>query len=467
MTKKILIVEDEASQRRMIALLVQRKVHLDAIEADSGRTALSILQNSAERDNICLAIIDLKMPEMDGIELLEIIKQQRPDLPVIILTGSKDLDIAIKVMKLGASDFLNKPVDPERFQISIHNSLKIGLLEKEVTRLKKKDENIFSFENLIGHDQGLLNIVNIGRKAAATDISVLLNGETGVGKEIFARAIHGESARAGKPFIAINCGAIPKNLIESTLFGHEKGSFTGAISKSLGHFREAEGGTIFLDEIGELPLNAQVKLLRVLQEKEIHPVGSNKSIAINVRIISATNRDLEMDIAKGLFRDDLYFRLNILPINLPPLRKRKGDIPLLINHFIERFSACENLPLKSLTENAEKMLINMPWNGNVRELENIIHRAIILCEGDILDVDDFKDLSKPVVSTESLSKINHNKSAIPMFDENNEIRTIKQIEIDAIKFALQYYDNNITRAALALNMAKSTFYRKLKKMSDD
>jgi len=462
MGQKILIVEDEHSQRHMLGLLVQRKLGLGSIEAESGRTALSILSGGVQRDNICLAIIDLNMPEMNGMELLEIIKQQYPNLPVIMLTGSKGINIAVKAMKLGANDFLNKPVDHERFEVSVRNALKMSVLEKEVSRLKQKDENIFCFENLIGHDSGLLEVVSVGRKATSADIPVLLTGETGVGKEVFARAIHGQSARTGKPFVAINCGALPENLVESTLFGHEKGAFTGAISKSPGRFREAEGGTIFLDEIGELPLDAQVKLLRVLQEKEIRSVGSDKPIPINVRIISATNRDLELEVAEGRFRDDLYFRLNVLPIHLPPLRQRKADIPALIHHFIERFSASEGQPLKDLSVEAEEKLISLEWAGNVRELENTIHRAMVLCEGEILNADDFTSLPTgsflPQCEGDDFSK----DTALSMIKMGGVLKTIDQIEQDAMQFALHHHGGNVTQAARSLNMAKSTFYRKLK-----
>lgn len=461
MSRKVLIVEDDRSQRRMVSMLVHKKLGLGAVEADGGPTALSILRGGA-RSDICLAIIDFNMPEMNGIELLGFIKQQYPNLPVIMLTGSKDVDIAVKAMKLGASDFLNKPIDPERFQISVHNALKIGVLEKEVTRLKHKDENTFLFEDLIGYDSGLLNVVNVGRKAACADIPVLLTGETGVGKEVFARAIHGESARIGNPFVAINCGALPENLVESTLFGHEKGAFTGAVSKLPGRFREAEGGTIFLDEIGELPLNAQVKLLRVLQEKEIHPVGAGKTIPINVRIISATNRDLEIEVAEGRFREDLYFRLNVLPIHIPALRQRKQDTPTLINHFIERFSASEGRSLKELTPAAEDALSSWDWAGNVRELENTIHRAMILCESDILDVDDFTSLPTTGFSSANESADFSEENTLRMLGPNGILKTMNQIEQDTIQFALRHHDNNVTQASRALNMAKSTFYRKLK-----
>lgn len=462
MSRKILIVEDDPAQRRMIALILQKKLGLSSVEADGGRMALSILSDGPARNDICLAIIDLKMPEMNGIELLDLIQQQYPSLPVIMLTGSRDLDVAVEAMKLGASDFLNKPIDPERFQISIRNALKIGLLQKEVKRLKHKDENTFLFEDLIGHDNGLADVVNIGRKAASADIPVLISGETGVGKEVFARAIHGESARVGNAFSAINCGAIPENLVESTLFGHEKGAFTGAISKSVGRFREAEGGTVFLDEIGELPLVAQVKLLRVLQEKEIHPVGAKKPIPINVRIISATNRDLEMEVAEGRFREDLYFRLNVLPIHMSALSQRKQDIPALINHFIERFSVSEGRELKELTPKAKETLSSWDWAGNVRELENVIHRAMILCESDVLDVGDFTSLPMAGFSSINDSIDSSEENTLKMFDPNGTLKTMDQIEQDAMQFALHLHDHNVTQAARALNIAKSTFYRKLK-----
>ncbi|PCJ96610.1 MAG: sigma-54-dependent Fis family transcriptional regulator [Zetaproteobacteria bacterium] len=462
MTRKILIVEDDPAQRRMISLLIHRKIGLGVVEADGGRMALSLLRDDVVRENICLVIIDLNMPNMGGIELLKLIRQQYPNLPIIILTGSKDLDVAVQVMKLGANDFLNKPINPQRFQVSVCNAMKIGALEKEVKRLKHKDENRFLFDDLIGYDRGLLSVVSVGRKAALAEIPVMLTGKTGVGKEVFARAIHGESARSGGAFVAINCGAIPKDLVESTLFGHEKGAFTGAITKSLGRFREAEGGTIFLDEVGELPLDAQVKLLRVLQEREIYPVGADKAIPINVRIISATNRDLEAGIEEGVFRDDLYFRLNVLPIHLPALKQRPEDIPALIHHFLERFSVSEGLPLKELTEVAESMLSTWDWVGNVRELENTIHRAIVLCDGDILDIGDFTSLRQAEMPLAIGCVGVVNTASSSMFEINGILKTMARIEQEAMKFSLKYYDNNVTQAARALGMAKSTFYRKLK-----
>lgn len=456
-----MIVEDDPSQRQMISLLVKRKLEMASVSAENGLVALALLRGDTE-NNIHLIILDLHMPEMDGMEFLEIVSQQYPKLPVIMLTGTNDMDMAVKAMKIGACDFLRKPVEPDRFQVSVHNAMKLRVLEKEVTRLKHKDEGTFTFEDLIGHDDGLSSVINMGRKAASADIPVLLTGETGVGKEVFAQAIHGESSRVGRPFVAINCGAIPKNLVESTLFGHEKGAFTGAISKAPGCFREAEGGTVFLDEIGDLPLDAQVKLLRVLQQKEIRPVGADKSVLVNVRIISATNRDLEMDVAEKRFRDDLYFRLNVLPIHLPALRERTQDIPALAHHFIERFSASEGRPLKDITTAAKQILSGWEWAGNVRELENTIHRAMVLCEKDSLDCDDLTTLPTSVFSSLNNPISLSGENSIAMFEAGGRIKTMDQLELDAMQFALKHHNNNITQAALSLDMAKSTFYRKLK-----
>jgi DNA-binding NtrC family response regulator len=463
MMNKILIIDDDATQRHVVSLLLKKKLKYTPVEASSAQEALTLLKEGHLAFK--LIILDLYMPGMGGMEFLEITSQQYPDIPVIMLTAEEDIKVAVNAMQAGAKDFLNKPVDPYRFEVSVTNTLKIGLLEKEVTRLKHKEEGNFNFNDLIGYDKGLAPAIGVGRKAAACDIPVLLTGETGVGKEVFAQALHGESRRSGNPFIAVNCGAIPANLVESTLFGHEKGAFTGAVNKSAGCFKEANGGTIFLDEVGELPPEAQVKLLRVLQEKEITPVGASKPVPINVRIISATNRDLEQDVVDGTFRDDLYFRLNVLPILLPPLRERKEDIPYLINHFIERFSISEKRPLKDITDNATKALSQWQWPGNVRELENVVHRATVMGEDDVLDIDDFVSVTAQP-SIEQISKmttLSTNNDSLNMFQLNGLLKTADMIEQESMQFALKYHNGNITKAAESLNMAKSTFYRKLQK----
>lgn len=464
MKAKIMLVEDDLLQRKAIAMLLENRLGFPTVQASDGREALDLL-DAAPSSDIRLVILDLHMPKMGGMEVLEIIRQRYPHLPVIMLTGDQDIKTAVKAMKSGACDFLSKPPEPERLQASIHNALKLSTLEKEVSRLKRQEEGVFTFDNIVGHDHGLAGVIKIGRKAAAADIPVLLTGGTGVGKEVFARAIHGESLRVGKPFVTINCGAIPEQLVESALFGHEKGAFTGAVMKSIGRFREADGGTVFLDEIGELPLDAQVKLLRVLQQKEISPVGANHAIRVNVRIIAATNRNLEEEVAAGRFRDDLYFRLNVLQIKVPSLHDRKEDIPELARHFIERFAASESRSLKNIAPDVLEVLMRMSWPGNVRELENAIHRAMIFSEKDTLNMEDFGFMQAALVPMKDgiAYKL---ENCITLVDSNGHLRTLEDVERAVIEFGLKYSKNNITHTASALGVAPSTFYRKLKQFKD-
>ena len=462
MSKPVLIVEDDPMQRQMLAALLSRKLDFGTQSAEHGRQALDILE--ADRAKmIKLVILDLEMPVMDGIETLQIIKAQYPTLPVIMLTGSKDVQDAVKAMKLGATDFLTKPYEAERIAITVRNALKLSTLTKEISRLQQESEGTFRFENLIGHDGGLTKIVTIGRKAAHSDIPVLITGETGTGKEVLAKAIHGESARAGKPFIAVNCGAIPAQLVESTLFGHEKGAFTGATEKVIGKFREAEGGTIFLDEVGELPLDTQVKLLRVLQQKEVEPVGAGKPVPVNLRVISATNRNLEDEVAQGHFREDLFFRLNVLPIELPPLRARKLDIPALANHFVERFCTREGGIPKEIPDVMMQNLIVHEWPGNVRQLENMINRAMVMSDSNTLD---FEHVSGAIESDDAPPSVVPMQGVhIQVISADGDVKTVQDIENEAMQIALSHFEQNITQSAKALGIAKSTFYKKLQKIS--
>jgi DNA-binding NtrC family response regulator len=452
MPQTILLVEDDPLQREMTGIYL-KKLGYEVFGVADGRTALTMLQEDKQQ-TIALAVLDIGLPYIDGLELLELIKQRHPALPCVMLSGNQETETALKATRLGAYDYMTKPVEIERLQLVCTNALKTSLLEKEVTRLTRKETGAFTFENLIGYEDGLAPVIRTGRKAASADIPVLLTGETGTGKEIFARAVHGESHRAGKPFVAVNCGAIPQNLIESTLFGHEKGAFTGAVAKSIGKFREAEGGTIFLDEVGDLPLEAQVKLLRVLQQKEITPVGADHTIPVNVRILSATHRTLEAEVAKGTFREDLYFRLNVLPIHIPPLRERAADIPALVRHFIERFAASENRRIKTASGTVMDMLMARKWTGNVRELENAIHRAMVMGEGDALQLSDF--------SSGPQTHIPQSASAPSVALADGTPRPFIDVERDVLQYALIHHGGNVTQAALSLGLAKSTFYRKLK-----
>lgn len=458
MAISVLVVDDDPVQREMLDVLLKR-LGYDAVSVADGRSALLRMQDAQVAADIALVILDVGLPGMDGLEVLDLMRQRHPDIPIVMLSGNQELGTAVRAMKLGAYDFINKPISVERLQVVLANALRVNLLEKEVTRLKRREDGAFTFDSLIGHDGGLAEIIRTGRKAATTDIPVLLTGETGTGKEVFARAIHGESHRAGKPFVAVNCGALPAQLVESILFGHEKGAFTGAVSRVIGKFREAEGGTIFLDEIGELPLDAQVKLLRVLQQKEIAPVGADHAVPVNVRVISATNRDLQTDTADGRFREDLLFRLNVLSVHLPPLRARAADIPALARHFVERFAAVESRPFKPLTPQVLEMLGRRSWAGNVRELENAIHRAMVMADADVLQVSDFSS-----VSAVPATRIDDDMAAPSIAGPDGTVRPLLDIERDAIRYALTQTGGNVTRAADALGLAKSTFYRRLKEL---
>src|SRR5476649_230574 len=340
MAQTILVVDDDPVQRRLLEAAITRS-GMNVVTAPGGGPALELL-NGPKGEQFALMLLDLVMPDMGGIEVLAKLRPSNPDLPVIVLTAKGGIDSAVEAMRAGANDFLVKPASPERIAISIRNQLKIGTLSGEVTRLKKKTDNRLSFEDLVATSAEMKQVFRLGQRAAQSDIPVLIEGESGAGKELIARAIQGTSARAGKPFVTVNCGAIPDNLVESILFGHEKGSFTGASDKHLGKFQEADGGTLFLDEIGELRLDMQVKLLRALQEGEVDPVGSKRPVKVDARIVAATNRDLGQMAREGSFREDLYYRLNVFPIMVPSLRGRAGDVAPLAQHFIARFAAEEN-----------------------------------------------------------------------------------------------------------------------------
>ncbi len=454
-----LLVDDDRTERRVAAAALKARLDLEVMEAEDGSDCLRLLQESV--DNFPrLVVLDLDMPGLGGLETLRNIKMLYPTLPVIVLTGSTSTQDAVEAMKRGAVDFLSKPADIERMVVSVRNALKMSVMAREINRLRRRSENVFLFTDLIGHGAGLEACVRAGLKAATSDFAVLIAGETGTGKEMFAQAIHGESARAGRPFITINCGAIPEKLVESTLFGHEKGAFTGAIAKSSGKFLEADGGTIFLDEIAELPLEAQVKLLRVLQEREVEPVGAGKSVPVNVRVLSATNRDLAEEVKRGRFRQDLYFRLNVLHILLPPLRERKNDIQDLARFFIDAFCAGREESPKTLTDGALRRLYEHTWPGNVRELQNVISRAVTFCEGSALEE---KDLSfgDRFVEEKAGAPAAGNAYAVTVVDGEGSFRTMQAIEQEIISLGLAYHGNNISRTARALGMAKSTLYTKL------
>jgi DNA-binding NtrC family response regulator len=395
-------------------------------------------------------------------------------------------------MRAGAVDFVVKPVGAERLQVSLRNALATRALEGELNRIKRSRSGTLTFKDIVTHSSRMLGVLRTAEKAAASAIAVLIEGESGVGKELIARAIHGTGERRAKPFVAVNCGAIPENLVESVLFGHEKGAFTGAAERHAGKFVEASGGTLFLDEVGELPLAAQVKLLRALQEGEIDPVGGKKAVKVDVRIMSATNRDLMAEVRAGRFREDLYYRLCVFPILVPPLRERAEDIPHLIRHFLLRFAAEEGKRVRTVSAPALAMLAGFAWPGNVRQLENAIYRAVVLAESDEIGVNEFPQIAalasggaeiplvpqqdidaRPALGMGSGQPLVLDSSspavltalppgaALPFLDRSGDVLPLEAIEAAAIRFAISHYRGQMSEVARKLRIGRSTLYRKL------
>ena len=457
MPHTILIGEDEPVQRRMLASLLTKKLGYKTIAVENGQQVLKHVRES-NLDDINAVLLDLQMPEMDGMETLKHLRKHRPDLPVLILTATDDTGIAVNAIKQGASDFIVKPANPAQLDVALKNAIRLSTLSRELSKLRRDREGALGFRDLIGHDGGLGAAVNYARKAAASDVPVLMTGEISTGKELLARAIHGESRRVGAPFVAVHCS---KPSIETLLFGQEKGS--SAATRVPGKFREAERGTIFLDDIHALPAEAQTRLLRAIQRREIDTAGADKPVKVNVRVISATNHDLKEEVRTGRFREDLYFRLNVLTIHMPPLRERKQDILSLADYFLHQLSSLDALPLKSLAADARHYLMEYAWPGNMRELEGLIHRALVLSEGDTISrallkqiheaaSDDAAPIAGPYIALKK-------SSGLP--------KTMAEIEAEAMQKTLVHYENNITRAAEALGIAKSTFYRKAKANNGD
>ena len=480
MASRVLIVEDEPAQRRILEETVKR-CGFEVTTAESGLKGLTILKAPGGQA-IELVILDLVMPEMGGLEFLEQLQSVRGDLPVIVQTSQGSIETVIKAMRAGADDFVVKPVSHERLKASMQNLLKVNALTEEVKRLNKKIGGSLTFDDLVVNAPTMNNAIRLGKRGAQSTIPILIEGESGVGKEMIARAIQGESDRSGKPFITVNCGAIPENLVESILFGHEKGSFTGATSKHNGKFLEADSGTLFLDEVAELPLEMQVKLLRAIQEGEIDAVGSRRSVKVNVRIISATNRNMIEMVKQGKFREDLYYRLNVFPIMVPPLRDRKEDVPALVNHFITKLAAEEGRKVRGIQPKALAMLQAYGWPGNVRQLENTVFRAIVLCESDMLDIQDFPQIASlvdgydveipalpaPIVAPPRLVHSNATQISdgsalgIPIVTDGGHIRKLEDVEADMIRLALHRYRGQMSEVARKLGIGRSTLYRKMK-----
>jgi len=492
MAKCILIVDDDPAQRRILEETVKTFGHV-TLSAESGEQALELLKSEKELE-INLILLDLVMPGLDGMGVLDRLRPNPASPPVIVQTANGSMDTAIGAMRAGATDFVVKPVSPERLEVSIKNALRITTLEGEITRISRKTSGTLDFGDMITKGEAMHRVIELGKRSAQSNIPVLIEGESGVGKELIARAIQGESERAGKPFVTVNCGAIPENLVESILFGHEKGAFTGASSKRLGKFTEADGGTLFLDEVGELPLDAQVKLLRALQDGEIDPVGAKSPVKVDFRLISATNQDMIKMVNEGKFREDLYYRLNVFPVWVPPLRERMEDVPELIQHFIGRFSSEEGKNISSVTPEALDMIQKYPWPGNVRQLENAIYRAVVLADQATLSVNEFPQIAAHVEGFEammpvapapvddtpkidgpamigvdssvpvtvSLSGEGRDELGIPALDQSGNVRALEAVEADMIRLAIGRYRGHMTEIAKKLGIGRSTLYRKMR-----
>ncbi|WP_269715839.1 sigma-54-dependent transcriptional regulator [Caulobacter sp. NIBR2454] len=469
MTKTVLVVDDDPTQRRLIQAVLEREGFAVA-QAENGDEALSHLIAGKSAD---VVLLDLVMPGITGQETLVQIRQRGLTQPVIVLTATGGVDTVVKAMQAGANDFFIKPASPERIIVSIRNALSMGALKGEVDRLSKRATNRTTFEDLIGDGPAMTLVKRMGARAAKSSIPILVTGESGVGKELIARAVHGGSDRAGKPFVAVNCGAIPENLVESILFGHEKGSFTGATDKHLGKFKEADGGTLFLDEVGELPLDMQVKLLRALQEGEIDPIGAKRPTKVDVRIVSATNRDLATAVSEGRFREDLFYRLNVFPIEAPALRDRREDIPALIDAFVRRFNVEEGKGVIGCAPEALACLSGFDWPGNVRQLENTVYRAIVLSDAPYLQLHDFPAISgvsvPPPESATPSGSILADVAAAPIgeqpvriLDGRGHLRTLEEIERDLIQHAIEVYAGHMSEVARRLGIGRSTLYRKVR-----
>ncbi|MCA0318285.1 MAG: sigma-54 dependent transcriptional regulator [Proteobacteria bacterium] len=476
----VLICDDDPVQRRLVEAMV-RKFGYEPRLCENGEQAMRVL--SEDGDSIDLVLLDLVMPERDGMGVLAAMREEGIAKPVIVQTSQGGIDTVVNAMRAGATDFVVKPVGAERLAVSIKNALKTEALVAEVQRLKRKAEGTMTFKDIVTRSARMQPLLKMAEKAAGSMIPVMIEGESGVGKELLARAIAGSGERRSKPFVAVNCGAIPQNLVESILFGHEKGAFTGATDKHTGKFVEAHGGTLFLDEVGELPLETQVKLLRAIQEGEVDPVGAKRSVKVDIRLISATNRDLIRAVKEGRFREDLYYRLCVFPMTLPPLRERADDIPDLVRHFLARIAAEEGKRIRGVQPAVFGLLNAYPWPGNVRQLENAVFRAVVLCDGDELSVADFPQIAAqvdgyevvvplaplPVVAAPAIQPAAQAQPAmimpgasIALVDQAGHVRPMEQIETEALRFAIDHYRGQMSQVARRLGIGRSTLYRKLK-----
>jgi DNA-binding NtrC family response regulator len=445
----LLVVDDDKNICKMIEINLRKERAYDVKIAGNGEACLKYLREEMHPD---LILMDIQMPGIDGIETLKRIKEMHPLVPVVMMSAHGTIEKAVESMKLGAYDFISKPFASDRLLVTVRNALLNSSLKREVDELRRELKDKYQFKNIIGQSGVMQEVFRAMEKVINSNVTVLITGESGTGKEIIARAIHYHNKqRSNNPFVAVNCSAMPESLLESELFGHEKGSFTGAIGRRIGKFESADGGTIFLDEIGLMPPSMQAKVLRVLQEKEFERVGGNDLVKVNTRIISATNKDLEDAVKKEEFREDLYYRISVFPIKLPPLRDRKEDIPLLAAHFLTKYAAEEGKEIHELSPEALELLMAYHWPGNVRELENAVERAIVLA-------------NPPEVTAADLPVSIRSLGEKKIYESDNKLSNwIERLEEDALRQALLECEGNISQTAKKLGIGRATIYRKAKK----
>ena len=452
MHPKILIAEDEPRMREVVSMLLS-DIPLQFVEAGDGKEAIDLF----EQDTFSLVITDIKLPKVNGMEVLRYVKKQDSELPVIIITAFGTIENAVEAIRLGAFDYVTKPFKEERLRACVEKALKISRLTSEVRHLRKEIEGKYNFNNIVGNSARICNVLTLAGDVAKTDATVLITGESGTGKELLSKAIHFNSRRAAGPFLPINCAAIPSTLLEAELFGFEEGAFTGAVHRQKGKFEQANGGTLFMDEIGDIRPDVQIKLLRAIEEKKFQRLGGSRIIETNIRIIAATNRNLEELVENSTFREDLYYRINVFPLHIPALRERIEDISLLSDYFIKEFSTAFARKAPTLSEKALSLLIKHPWKGNIRELRNVIERAMILCKGNQITT---RHLILQVPAGHQFENVD---KAINYLIADSGI-DLSELEARFVRHAMQLSRNNVSKASRLLGLSRPTLRYRLEKL---
>jgi DNA-binding NtrC family response regulator len=439
----VLIVDDELNARKVLSAIL-KEVPYDVFQADGAKKAKKIVAS----ENVDVIITDLKMPGEDGLQLFNYLKANYPDIPVIFLTAFGTVDSAVTAVTDGAFFYFIKPPDYAKLKAILVKAVEQKRLKNEIATLKSQLESTYRFSSIIGKSPSMENVFRMVESIKDSSINVLITGDTGTGKELLANAIHYTSQRHYRPFVAVNCAAVPRELLEAEFFGYEKGAFTGAIARRIGKFEEAHTGTLFLDEIGEMELPLQAKILRAIQQKEIERIGGNEKIKIDIRLVASTNRDLAQEVKLKKFRPDLYYRLNVVQIALPPLTERKSDIPLLVTHFIDKFSQRENKRITGISPDVMTTFLNYSWPGNLRELENVMERAVVLAKGEVIGLNSIpREIRKEA-----------KKSASP----DKEVKPLKQLELETIMKAIEAFQGNKSKAAQALGITRKVLYTRLR-----